>query len=491
MPPRTSRFTFFAVGLFIACGIPVGTAAASEVSQFFDDVNGGVNVTQAGAFKGQAASYYTGGSLYMRAPSQRYQLLTLTPPHFSVGCNGIDATLGGFGHISSDKLIQMGKNILANAPGAFFQMALQNMCQPCSDIMQGMRDLANVVNRSNISSCEAAKGLVTASTAMMNAKEGEATSALVDSLSGMSPDFSAATSKFQSAWSNITGKTDTSKVSNNSLSPEAKAAVKQGKTVGNLTWRAINKVGADLPTEQKMVMMSLLGTVIFPTVDTSDGSTNETPIWRGKTAIKFDDFVGSPVSTSVSVPVYRCIDNYDVADTGCMNISVTTKTIETFYPYVSNMLDQIYTKTKQRDQTGWNDTAKSFASISNSPVLKLMRAAAGMKGDAGSAFIQQYKELIAAQMARLYLEQIYEGMRSGLSDVGNEEAKKAAGTTALKELRLALKEHKEANDIHLERIERQMAVLQQSANSIAQASVMLYDKMDPTTLRSLGFSKGR
>jgi conjugative transfer pilus assembly protein TraH len=53
------------------------------------------------------------------------QLVSMTLPDINAGCGGIDAYLGSFSFINSEQLQRFGKQIMSNAAGYFFDLALQ------------------------------------------------------------------------------------------------------------------------------------------------------------------------------------------------------------------------------------------------------------------------------------------------------------------------------------------------------------------------------
>ena len=97
----------------------------SSLDGFFNGLGYHSNVTAPNSYKGQAASYYNGGSLSVRSPIVSAQLVSVNLPDVSLGCGGIDAFMGGFSHISADGLIKFGKGVVQNAPPFAVDLALQ------------------------------------------------------------------------------------------------------------------------------------------------------------------------------------------------------------------------------------------------------------------------------------------------------------------------------------------------------------------------------
>ncbi|MFX5809117.1 conjugal transfer protein TraH, partial [Acinetobacter baumannii] len=73
-----------------------------------------------------------------------------------------DLYMGGFSYVNKEQFVAMLKNIGSNALGYGFKLALQNLCPTCDNVMQALQAVSQQVNRLNIDSCEAAKGIVNA-----------------------------------------------------------------------------------------------------------------------------------------------------------------------------------------------------------------------------------------------------------------------------------------------------------------------------------------
>ncbi|MCZ0198736.1 conjugal transfer protein TraH [Escherichia coli] len=97
----------------------------SDMNQFFNKLGFASNTTQPGVWQGQAAGYAYGGSLYARTQVKNVQLISMTLPDINAGCGGIDAYLGSFSFINSEQLQRFVKQIMSNAAGYFFDLALQ------------------------------------------------------------------------------------------------------------------------------------------------------------------------------------------------------------------------------------------------------------------------------------------------------------------------------------------------------------------------------
>ncbi|HGV5114686.1 TPA: conjugal transfer protein TraH, partial [Klebsiella pneumoniae] len=119
------RKTLLAGILALVCSACAYADVNGDLNNYFNKLGFEGNATGAAAWQGQAAGYMTGGNLFLRSPVKQMQVMSFTPPSLNAGCGGIDAYLGSFSFINSDQLQQFIKNLMANAQGYFFDLALQ------------------------------------------------------------------------------------------------------------------------------------------------------------------------------------------------------------------------------------------------------------------------------------------------------------------------------------------------------------------------------
>ncbi len=81
-------------------------------------------------------------------------------PSLNAGCGGIDAYLGSFSMISGEEIQRFVKQIMSNAQGYAFDLALQTMVPELKQAKDFLQKLASDVNSSNMSSCQAAQGII-------------------------------------------------------------------------------------------------------------------------------------------------------------------------------------------------------------------------------------------------------------------------------------------------------------------------------------------
>jgi conjugative transfer pilus assembly protein TraH len=231
--------------------------AESLQSQAESMFTGMANVTAPQAFKGQTMNTYTAGSMFVRVPNKTYQLLAAQAPYLRAGngCSGIDAFAGSFSHISAEGFKDMLKGITSALPGVLFQLAIKSVEPLLGDTMEWFNSIATMVNRANISSCEAAKMAVYEGYQML----GMATAKNCEQiawLTGKASDGAAAREYCKN-----TGNVDTVMASANaSADPNIKELP---PFRGNLVWQSLKKM-PHLDDSDREVIMSVTGTTIYP-----------------------------------------------------------------------------------------------------------------------------------------------------------------------------------------------------------------------------------
>ena len=132
----------------------------SDLGDFFSKLGYQNNVTSPAAFHGQAAGYYTGGSLYLRNQVKNYQIVSVEEPSFSGGCSGIDSYLGSFSVINADEALQMIKKILSAGGAYAMDLALTTAVPQIKSVKDYIQKYVNDINSANINSCNTAEDLV-------------------------------------------------------------------------------------------------------------------------------------------------------------------------------------------------------------------------------------------------------------------------------------------------------------------------------------------
>ncbi|MHB1755539.1 MAG: conjugal transfer protein TraH [bacterium] len=134
----------------------------SFVSAGLSGANSVSNVEGSGEYHTQGENIYTLGSAEVRfnTVGQNLQLFTISPPNFSIGCSGIDATFGAFAMLGSNLMKALQSIIQSGQVLVFaFNMVLGVLCKQCEHIMNQIESIANKLNGLNFHSCQAAQAM--------------------------------------------------------------------------------------------------------------------------------------------------------------------------------------------------------------------------------------------------------------------------------------------------------------------------------------------
>ncbi|MHB8231959.1 MAG: conjugal transfer protein TraH [bacterium] len=203
----------------------------SFVSAGLSGANSVSNVEGPGEYHTQGENIYTLGSAEVRfnTVGQNLQLFTISPPNFSIGCSGIDATFGAFAMLGSDLMKALQSIIQSGQVLVFaFNMVLGVLCKQCEHIMNQIESIANKLNGLNFNSCQAAEAagnIAGAEIGNMLGKTGivGATNAFADSVNNALTSFNGPNGLLQEYINTING------VMNCASTPaEAQALVNSG-----------------------------------------------------------------------------------------------------------------------------------------------------------------------------------------------------------------------------------------------------------------------
>lgn len=131
-----------------------------DLTHYFNALNMGSNVTNAHAYQGQRAGFYTGGSLYARNTVRNLQIMRVNWPKVSAGCGGIDMTFGSFSHIKGKEFVDFSKNVLNNSQGFAFQLALEQATPLIGNVATKFQNVATWMNQGNLNSCQTSESAV-------------------------------------------------------------------------------------------------------------------------------------------------------------------------------------------------------------------------------------------------------------------------------------------------------------------------------------------
>ena len=361
----------------------------AEVNNMFNSLGAIGNYTAPGAFRGQTFNTYTGGSLFMRAPNKVYQLAAIQFPSARAGCGGIDVFGGSFSHISAAEFKNMLRNITAALPGIAFQLALESVSPLLGGLTKWAKGLETWINNARINSCETAKAIVSTAAEAAGFSSQEACSDLAIEL-GLETDRDAARRRCATDRPGILASARSSGDAN---------IRNKAPFVGNLTWKALQRTGTYLDDQERELIMSIVGTVIFYPEDAARDPEPVAPTITSISQLLYGQAAGT--GTNVTQHLLRC-NNYTDCDVVTLNTSYTHTP---FTARVETMMRSIADKIATRTAIPNNSAEVGFVNQTTEPVYKMLSIGATIPGSGLSdSLIAQYRDVIAADYAYVFLE---------------------------------------------------------------------------------------
>lgn len=445
------------VGAVSIAGVVCGGARAGDlnaaIETMFNDLGAIGNYTAPGAFKGQVFNTYSGGSLMLRSQNKTYQLMAMDFPTVKAGCGGIDIFGGSFSHISAAEFKNMLKNITAALPGVAFQLALESVSPLLGGVTKWTKNLESMLTQANISTCNTAKSLVSSAMEATGVSGDRLCEDLAVSL-GLESDYAAAKARC------LAGKPSVLATARGSSDPQVR---NKAPFVGNLTWKALKLAGTNLSDQERELIMSLVGTVIFY----EDG--RDPDIYAPTIASINRLLYGSAATPGGKVlqEVLRC-DNF----TECGAVSIQTNYAHTpFTVKVETLMRSIADKILTRTPIPNNSPEIGFVNQTTEPVYRMLSITTVVPtADISEQMIARFRDLIAADYAYVFLEKnlrrgIFALQKDFLLDLPQLERAKELRTRAQDLLTQLSQEkaliHQRVGSIHviassLEQMERQM-----------------------------------
>ncbi|MBW1215837.1 conjugal transfer pilus assembly protein TraH [Pantoea allii] len=433
-----------AVALFISA--PALADVQGDLNGYFGSLGFDGNVSRAQAWQGQAAGYVTGGSVYLRNQVKQVQLISMQVPTLNAGCGGIDSYLGAFSFINGAELQRFVKQIMSNAAGYAFDLALQTMVPELKQAKDFLQKLASDVNSANMSSCQAAQGIIGGLwpvTQVSNQK-------ICQDIAGESNIFADWAASRQGCTVGGQGDSVTSRASD-----QMKDQVLKNK---NLIWDALGRNHLfDGNNELKELVMSIIGSIVFnaqgqvtilpPMVDNRDVIT---VLMNGGTA-----------------KIYGC-DTMDL----CLGPTVATVNISSDAALVSQVRRLMLSiDGKLSSDSPLTDQEKGFINTTSVPVLKYLTNSRSM--GMSPTYLVQVADFIAQDMMIQYLQELVKQASQSLA--GRNYPEQAAGelrgnVLTAQSLLAQMKLQSTADQNALDGIDRNMQYLQQQVSTIISTS---------------------
>ena len=370
------------------CLLSLNKAYASSIGDdltgYFKGLNMGVNVTDPHAYQAQRAGFYTGGNLYARSNVRNLQIMRLNWPKASAGCGGIDMTFGGFSHIKGKEFVDFTKNVLNNAQGFAFQLALEQATPLLGNVATKLQTVATWVNQTNVNSCQTAESAVLGLAPRTRQAQQHACQSIGQSKNIFS-DWAEARQGCGKGSSNY----DYDKVIDENKNDE------QVIDNTNIAWNALKKntLFANDP-ELSELMMTLSGTLIL----TRDKSGMQ--FQRLASLVNNNNLI-SALLRGGEVKVYHCDEKIK-----CLQPTLASQTIDYSHGLESKVRELILDMaTKIKDNVEQTEAAKGLIESTQYPIMKMVSVQMAFMKDSAVIDTTRYSEAIAIDILFQYLNE--------------------------------------------------------------------------------------
>lgn len=179
------------VAALLVCAAPLASAGLmADMTQMFMS-----NSTAPGTLSTQDRVGAFGGSFQARTQTQHVNLVSFDPPRFDAGCGGIDLYGGSFSFINSQQLVQIFRQIAANAVGLAFKAAINAISPSLGNLMSEFQTLLQRMNNLGKNTCAIAGAIDnSAESTLFGSVAGSPSTA--GTTSGMFSDASSALSSY-------------------------------------------------------------------------------------------------------------------------------------------------------------------------------------------------------------------------------------------------------------------------------------------------------
>ena len=465
---RLRRTASVAMSLGAASMVPVGIAradVAGQMNSFFQDAGGAANVTGPSAYQGQTAGYYSMGNVWTRFPQKSVQPFNLQMPKVSAGCGGIDLFTGSFSFINGAEMVAMLKATANNALGFAFQLAIDSVSPEIGKVMDTMANKAQQMNQMNISSCEAAQGLVGSVWPKMAGARSTVCAAVGNS-QGKFSDWARSRQgcgNDAEATATLDGNTDPTMADKIPGNPR------------NYTWDAIrksNKFGSD--KEFSEFLMTLVGTIVINPKAAEGAIVGFVGPAEDAVVTALLDGAG----TGTPVKILHCDD-----DEKCLN--VTEQTLRPgpgLRTKIKIMIDSI--NGKIRTDSALDAQEQQLLNMTTLPLYKMLAVQAMAHQTFSPGETSALAEIVAVNLLSSMIENMLD--RIGQSTVQVQPADAEMGKMWRDQLTDARARYAQRNVELKATLNQTLALINQSV----MVESTLQNSMSPAMAASLNFSRG-
>lgn len=393
---RGFRITGSSLTCLAAVSLVASPAMASvegEMNSYFNSSGAAANVNGPSAFDGQAAGYYSGGSLWTRFPTKQINPVNLQLPRASGGCGGIDLFGGSFSFINTDEIVATLKATANNAIGFAFQLAIDSISAQIGGVMKDMSHKIQQMNEFNMNSCQFAQEAVGSIWPKMDGASQTICQNLGRS-SGLFSDEAKARHECQN-------QSARNAATDGSTDPQAEIAKSK-----NYTWNALMGNAATRPsTDYGEWLMTMVGTIIYikPQSDSVPGT------FRFIAPASWDTYTALLDGTAVaSAQIYRC-DGGGSDPYGCLNPNPAPLNISQNSAYkarVRAMMQSIAGKINSN--TGLSNDEVNLLGLSSIPIYKIMVVNAASQFGLSAGELDSLSEIVAVEVLLGHIDRMLE-----------------------------------------------------------------------------------
>ncbi|EBG2148376.1 conjugal transfer protein [Salmonella enterica] len=181
--------------LIISAGMVPNANADNAMRNIF---NGMMTSTTPASFSTATRTGVVGGSFSYRQTNVNTNLVSMSFPKASVGCNGIDVFLGSFSMINGDQLVQVARGIAQGAAIYAFNVAVSAICADCAATINDIQNKLQALNKFAKDSCNATYSFLSETQGPPSSYANAVSSgpaSVLGSINGLFSDFGASMSK--------------------------------------------------------------------------------------------------------------------------------------------------------------------------------------------------------------------------------------------------------------------------------------------------------
>lgn len=370
----------------------------SDMANFFTSLGYEGNSAPASSYQGQAAGYYSGGSMVMRGRVRNIELMHIDLPSINAGCGGIDVFMGGISFIKAEQLITFLRAVMSNAVGYAMNLALETMTPQIAHTLKWAQNVVQQINSTSMNSCEMAQGLVDGVWGKIKSSDEHVCRKASGIKKNDSEDWSEARQRCGAGSDDYNNTMDKAK-----NDPDFKNATLRNK---NIIWEAIkNKSFLVSDGDLRQFFMSISGTIVF---DKDSAVHIFIPLAKDKTLLK-------ALLMGGSAEAYSCDETSQCLSVrkGSINISKSSALYNKVEKVIYDIRDTL--RDKAKDTQGLSDASKSFLQMTRVPVLEFIKVYLTAGDLIAATSIADYSEAIAKTILKEYLGEALDTVEHSLT----------------------------------------------------------------------------